>query len=114
MNLEKYQNKIRELMTRFVTEIKVARAMDRTDINRVSENVLIPLFSEIYGHTELKNLNAEDSNFPAIDLGDEETGIAYQITSTPSSQKIKNTLRKFAEHKLHEKYDHLIIYILTE
>ena len=53
-------------------------------------------------------------NFPAIDLGDEETGIAYQITSTPSSQKIKNTLRKFAEHKLHEKYDHLIIYILTE
>ena len=47
MNLEKHQNKIRELMTRFVTEIKVARAMDRTDINRVSENVLI---SAVFGN----------------------------------------------------------------
>ena len=41
MNLEKSQYKIRELMTRFVTEIKVAGAMDKTDINRVSENVLV-------------------------------------------------------------------------
>ena len=87
MNLEKSQYKIRELMTRFVTEIKVAGAMDKTDINRVSENVLVPLLSEIYGHTELKNLNVDRSNFPAIDLGDEKTGIVYQITSTANSRK---------------------------
>ena len=114
MNLKKSQDRISELMSKFVLEIQSARAMDRTDINRVSENVLIPLFSETYEHTELKNLNAEDSNFPAIDLGDEKTGIAYQITSTANSRKIKETLRKFVEHGLYEKYDHLIIYILTE
>ena len=114
MNLEKSQYKIRELMTRFVTEIKVAGAMDKTDINRVSENVLVPLLSEIYEHTELKNLNVDRSNFPAIDLGDEKTGIVYQITSTANSQKIKNTLQKFVKHKLYEKYDHLVIYILKE
>ena len=114
MNLEKSQDKIRELMSKFVLEIKSASAMGRTDINRVSENVLVPLLSEVYGHTELKNLNAEDSNFPAIDLGDKKKGTAYQITSTANSQKVKNTLRKFVEHKLYEKYDHLIIYILKE
>ena len=88
--------------------------MDGTDINHVSENVLIPLLSEIYGHTALKNLNVEIPNFPAIDLGDEETGTAYQITSTANSRKIKDTLQKFVKHKLYEKYDRLVIYILTD
>ena len=40
--------------------------MDMLDINRVSEDVLIPLLSEIYDHSDLKNLNvSEGSNFPA-------------------------------------------------
>ena len=114
MNLKKTQDRINELMSRFVVQIKGATAMSRTDINRISEDVLIPLFSEIYGHTELKNLNVEDTNAPAIDLGDKETRTGYQITSTPSSQKVKQTLEKFVAHKLYEEYDHLVIYILTE
>ena len=115
MNLKKSQDRIKELMTKFVTAIKVARAGDRTDINCESENVLIPLLSEIYGHTELKNLNvSEGSNFPAIDLGDEKTRTAYQITSTPTSEKVKDTLKKFVNHNLYERYDRLVIYILTE
>ena len=89
--------------------------MEMTDINRVSEDVLVPLFSEIYGHTDLKNLNvSECPNFPAIDLGDKETGTAYQITSISRSEKIKDTLRKFVKHELYKEYSKLIIYILTE
>ncbi len=114
MNLKKTQDRINELMSRFVVQIKGATAMSRTDINRISEDVLIPLFSEIYGHTELKNLNVEDTNAPAIDLGDKETRTAYQITSTPSSGKVKQTLEKFVAHELYKEYDHLVIYILTE
>ena len=73
MNLKKSQDRIRDLMTRFVTEINAASAMGQTDINHVSENVLIPLLSEIYGHTDLRNLNVSEApNFPAIDLGDEK------------------------------------------
>ena len=88
MNLEKSQNRIRELMSKFVTEIRSAKAMNRTDINTISENVLIPLFSEIYGYSNLKNLNAsENINFPGIDLGDEGTRIAYQITATSGLKK---------------------------
>ena len=112
MNLKKSQDRIKELMKKFITRIEVEGAMDSTDINRVSENVLIPLLSEIYGHKDLRNLNvSESSNFPAIDLGDEKTRTAYQITSTANSKKIKDTLQKFVKHKLYEKYDHLIVYI---
>ena len=114
MNLKESQDRIQTLMTNFVTAIKVAGAMGRTDINHVSENVLIPLLSEIYGHTALKNLNVEVPNSPAIDLGDKKARIAYQITSRADSRKIKDTLSTFVENKLYEKYDRLVIYILTE
>ncbi len=115
MNLKKSQDRINELMSRFVAQVKGATAMSKTDINIVSENVLIPLFSEIYGHSDLRNLNVSESpNFPGIDLADDKTRIAYQITSTSGSKKIKDTLKTFVDRKLYEKYDHLIIYILTE
>ena len=115
MNLKKCRDKINEMMSRFVAQVEGSIAMDMLDINRVSEDVLIPLFSEVYGHTGLKNLNvSEGSNFPAIDLGDEKARTAYQITSTSDSGKIKDTLRKFVAHRLYERYDRLIIYILTK
>ena len=115
MNLKKSQDRIYELMSIFVAGIKSANAMNMRDINLVSENVLIPLFSEIYDHSDLKNMNVYESiNFPGIDLGDEEKRMAYQITATPNSEKIKDTLEKFINHKLYDKFDQLIIYILTE
>jgi hypothetical protein len=88
--------------------------MGKTDINKVSETILIPLFTEVYGYRELKNLNRESLNYPGIDLGDETARVAFQITSTSDSEKVKHTLRKFTEYKLYEKYDKLIIYILTK
>jgi hypothetical protein len=89
--------------------------MQQTDINKVSENVLIPLLAEVYGYKNLKNLNfTEGSNFPGIDLGDETAKVAFQITATPGIEKVKHTLSKFIEYKLYDKYNRLIIYILTE
>src|SRR4028119_469891 len=115
MNLLRSQNRINELMSRFVAQIEGATAMSRTDINRVAQTILIPLLAEVYGYTELKNLDSpEDPNYPAIDLGDETARVAFQVTSTSGSEKIKKTLRKFVERELYEKYDKLIIYILTE
>lgn len=109
------QNQINELMSAFVTQVKGATSMGRTDINKVAESVLIPVFKEIYGYTNLKNLNdVEKNNYPAIDLGDETARVAIQITSTTDSEKIKDTLRGFVEYKLYDRYDKLIIYILTE
>lgn len=115
MNLLQWQIRIQELMSRFVVQVKSATAMQQTDINKVSENVLIPIFSEVYGYQHLKNLNyAEGDNYPSIDLGDDLARVSIQVTSTPTSEKIKGTLRKFVEYELYRKYDRVIVYILTE
>lgn len=115
MKLLVVQERINELMSQFVTQVRGASAMGRTDINHISEVVLIPIFSEVFELKGLKNLNTEESyNFPAIDLGDKTAGLAIQVTSTTDSEKIKETLRKFVNHKLYEQYSHLQIYILTE
>ncbi len=115
MKLLVVQERINELMAQFVTQVRGETAMGRTDINHISETVLIPVFAEVYGLKGLKNLNTEEGyNFPAIDLGDQVAGLAIQVTSTTDSEKIKETLRKFVEHRLYEQYSHLQVYILTE
>ncbi len=102
-------------MSVFVAQVKNANAAGRTDINRNAETVLIPLLTEVYGYKNIKNLNiTEGANYPGIDLGDESARVAFQITSTPSIDKVKDTLQKFADYELYKKYDRLIIYILTE
>jgi hypothetical protein len=114
LNLLDIQNRITELMTLFVTRVKSYTAMKRTYINHVSETVLIPLLSEIYNCKNLKNLNSINANYPGVDLGDEKSRIAIQVTSTPDSTIIKHTLEKFIAYKLYEKYDRLKIYIIAE
>ena len=115
MNLKKCRVRISKLMSEFVLQVENENAMGMLDINRVSEDVLIPLFTEVYDHIDLKNLNvSEGSNFPAIDLGDKEKRVAYQITSTPTSEKVKATLKKFGDHKLYKKYGRLVIYSLIK
>jgi hypothetical protein len=109
------QNQIATLMSSFVTQVKAHTSMGRTDINRIAETVLIPIFAEVFGYRELKNLNdSKRANYPAIDLGDDTARVAIQVTSTPSSDKIKHTLRGFVEHELYSSFDRVQIYILTE
>jgi hypothetical protein len=114
MNLDRIQNRILELMSIFVYQVEGATVMKRTDINKVSEIVLIPLFAEIFGYKNLKSLNvSEHADYPGIDMGDEVARVAFQVTSSSDSEKIKDSLRMFVKHGLHKKYDRLIVYILT-
>ncbi len=115
MNLNEIQGKINKLLSFFVTEVKGATAMGRTDINHVSEVVLVPLLSKVFGYSNLVNLNqTEQVNQPAIDLGDRVAGVAFQITSTSNSKKVKETLAKFDKYELYKQYNHLVIYNLAE
>jgi len=115
MNLNQIQERINRRLSFFVTEVKGATAMGRADINHVSEVVLVPLLSKVYGYQNLVNLNqTEKVNYPAIDLGDPVARVAFQVTSTSNSTKVKETLEKFVNHELYKKYDHLIIYNLAE
>ena len=83
-------------MSNFVTTVESANSAGRTDINKDSETVLIPLLAEVYGYKNLRSLNTtEYANFPAIDLADDEAKVAFQVTSTTNIDKVKDTLRKF-------------------
>ncbi len=53
-------------------------------------------------------------NFPAVDLGCRTSRISIQVTSDHSSSKVSETLRKFKAHNLHNDFDKLYVYVLTE
>lgn len=115
MRLNQIQERINELFANFVTQVKGATAMSRTDINRVSEVVLVPVLSKAFDLPHLRNLNyTEYFNYPGIDLGDPEAKVAIQVTSTSNSDKVKDTLTKFIKNELYKKYERLIVYNLAE
>ncbi len=116
MRSQNLQNRIVELFSIFVAQVKGHTAMGRTDINRIAETVLIPILKEVYGYQDLKNLNDSEgnNNYPAIDLGDETARIAIQVTATSDSEKIKDTLRGFIKNEFYQTYERVQIYILTE
>jgi hypothetical protein len=47
MRSQNLQNRIIELFSIFVAQIKGHKAMGNTDINRVAEDVMIPVFKEV-------------------------------------------------------------------
>lgn len=114
MNRQNSINRIAELLALFVQRVKASNAAGAFDINRFSEDVLIPIFAEVYDYKNLLNLNTTRHNYPAIDLGDETARVSFQITSNSDNEKIKTTLEKFIRHKQYENYDRLIIYDITE
>lgn len=89
--------------------------MGHFDINKVSEDVVCGLFRELFDFEKIRNLNSDEKqNFPGIDLADDNARIAIQVTSDNSLEKVKDTLKKAIKHRLYEKYDRVILYILTK
>ncbi len=114
MNLLRIQFRIATLLTTFVESVKVLNAMERYDINRISQTILVPLFREVYDLPGLRNLDDEWPNHPSVDLGDDSARVAFQVTSSADAGKIKECLSTFMNRKLYEKYDQVFIYSLTE
>lgn len=109
------RQRITELFGILAWQAKASSASGHTDFNKVSEDVLVPLFKLIFNLPDLKNLNTEKKrNFPAIDLADDKAGVAFQVTATFESHKIKTSLETFVRKNLYKQYPRLIFYILTE
>jgi len=83
-------------------------ALQLFDLNKVSEDFFNGLLNRIYGYN-LKNLNAERSNEPGIDLGDEARSIAFQVTSQADSAKVNKT---FESLKPEQKAKYKIVKVL--
>ncbi|WP_201567104.1 SMEK domain-containing protein [Psychrobacter immobilis] len=103
---------ITEMLTRFVIDLSLLNGAGLYDINTTSEHFFIKILDITY-NLSLKNLNVEKSNFPAIDLGDFNKKVCFQITSETSTDKLKTTILKFRKHQLNNDYDHLIFLIIS-
>lgn len=81
------------------------------DIDIAMEDLICDVLNLTYGY-ELDNLNKQQSNFPGIDLGDEQNRIAVQVTAESNRKKIEKTIETFEEKGYQTRYDRLIIMIL--
>lgn len=115
MKSQDVDNRITHLLAYLVTVIRASNAIDRTDINRIAQNLIVPIFSTVYEYKELRNLDTETGlNSPAIDLADDTARIAIQVTATNKLSKVNETLLQFLKEGMHHKYERLIVYVLTE
>jgi len=91
-------------------QIETRNKLGIFDLTKFSEDFFKDLINIIYDLT-LKNLNNERNNNPGLDLGDKVKKQAFQITSTKTSQKIKQTLETItAEQKT--LYNEIKIFII--
>ena len=107
-------DQFREELVRLGQEVETSTAMGHFDINRICEDVFCGVFKALYGFENLRNMNQGDGrNYPGIDLADDEAGVAIQVTSDKSLEKVKDSLKTIIKHRLHKKYGRIIFYCLT-
>ncbi|TAD96961.1 MAG: hypothetical protein EAZ97_13200 [Bacteroidetes bacterium] len=115
MNQQKSLVRISELLSRFQVQVGILNANAQLDINIVAQDVLIPIFKEVFNSPNLFNADhGLAQSFPAVDLIDLQAKISFQITSTAKSGKIEETLRKIVIHHP-DKFDWKhYIFIITQ
>ena len=77
-----------------------------------SEESLMEGLLNIILDSDLKNMNLERENFPAIDLGDRRKGLAVQVTSTGTRDKVRHTLKEFFDNGLNGQFSRLIVVVV--
>lgn len=114
MRLQKSLERILELFLIFRTEVQAHNQIGQFDINRLAEDVLVPIFRDTFDCQFLRNLNKEQQNYAGIDLADDQARIAFQVTSNPKIDKVKDALSKVVAHNHHLRYETIYVYVLTE
>jgi hypothetical protein len=104
-------DKINEKIAILRTEITQSGKRGVLNIHKQCENLVKHLLNHTYGY-ELINLNVPITNFPGLDLGDENIGIAYQVSSDKTSGKVDDTLEKVLRFKHYIKFPQIKIFIL--
>lgn len=104
-------NKIKGYISILKYYIELSNDVGEFDINRKSEDFFSGLLNLLF-NLKLVNMNKLKMNYPAIDLGDKENRICYQVTSDSTSVKIRETLDQFRYLKLYEEFDVINILII--
>jgi len=104
---------IGRLIAQFTAEAQAAAALRQTDISDASDMLLRELLAESFQLPHLRNLNADRANFPALDLGDDVAGHAFQVTSDRTIDKVCSTLSKAIEWGLHRTYPKIQVFVTS-
>lgn len=108
-----YEKYIIEKLSQLQSMVALSNSQQLYDIDHTLEDFCVGLLNIIFGW-KLKNINYENRNTPAIDLGDEDEGVAIQITSDKTGEKIKSTINKFLGKNLDKKYSRLKVVLLVQ
>jgi hypothetical protein len=105
------QHLIEAILTRLTnlrTKVELSNSLNLTDINVHAEEFFKGLLNCLYGYA-LQNMNIVEQNFGTIDLGDENSMIAIQVTSRTDLDKVRKTVTAFGAKKMNDQYGRLII-----
>lgn len=112
VRLQKELDRITELLTELSKYISIKNENNEYGINTLLENILKGLFNIVFD-CRLENLNHYQKNYPAVDLGDYEKGIAIQVTTEDISTKMKKTLDRIKEKEIHQRFHDIYIFFCT-
>ncbi len=108
---EAYLKEISNNLALLQQSIEFRTASNLHDLGILAEDFVKGLLNIVFDF-QLENLNSVNSNQAGIDLGDTLNGVAVQVTSTTSRQKVKKTIDTFIVHKLYEQYSQLYVFLL--
>lgn len=115
---EELQKKIIDFLAVLERSVEKRVLIGLLDQNLIAQSFIANFLNIIYGYN-LINLDILDTSLetpqrkrPAIDLGDSYRKVAFQVTSTKKSEKIKETIETFVREKEYENFNHLKFLIL--
>lgn len=99
-----------EYMTRILIYTKLNNKLGQYDFTKELELVTKDMLNSLL-KLNFKHLEAEQTNYPGIDLGDKKNKFAAQVTSQNTKEKINKTLIRYQQYNLDKKYAGLFIII---
>lgn len=112
MKIENIINEISTNLSIIIYQVKLKNKANLNDINTLLETPFKDILNIIYDY-DLVNLNNKYL-YPAVDLGDKNKQITFQVTSERSIKKIKETLKKFKDNNLDKEYRRLKFLVIDE
>lgn len=100
-------------LTHLVNYVQISNGAGFFDVNNIAEDFYCKLLAKIYDYKELENLNDGKKNIAAIDLGDKDSGVCYQITSENTTTKVHESIQGFIKNEFYTDYKRLIILIIV-
>jgi len=101
-----------DAFTHLEKKIELHSCLNLHDCNIHLEYIFRDVLNLIYTDRKFSNLNEEEENFTAIDLGDDISEIAIQVTTTTSKKKVDETIGKYENKYGYKKI--VMLYCVTK